>query len=129
MKTLIKTIFALAAVLLLAPIFTTGAVADSGIVVKPNGAKNFATMPAGANFPEGLTVNTSNGEVIVGTFDVTGGTNKLVRFDSSGNVVEEKALATAVLGLAYNPFDDMIYICNPGVGEIQRIAAEFETAL
>lgn len=124
MKTLIKTIFALAAVLLLAPIFTTGAVADSDIVVKPNAAKKFATMPAG--FPEGLTVNTSSGEVIVGTFDVTGGTNKLVRFDSSGNVVEEKTLATPILGLAYNPFDDKIYICNSGVGEIQRIAAEFD---
>ena len=122
-KFFLLPLLAFAAMLLLAPSFMNDAVADSGIVIKPNGAKKFATMPAG--FPEGLTVNTSNGEVIVGTFDVTGGDNKLVRFDSAGNVVEEKILATPILGLAYSPFDDMIYICNNGVGEIQRIPAEF----
>lgn len=123
-KFFLLPLLAFAAMLLLAPSFINDAVADSGIVIKPNGAKKFAVMPAG--FPEGLTVNTSNGEVIVGTFDVTGGDNKLVRFDSAGNFVEEKILATPVLGLAYNPADDKIYICNNGVGEIQRIPAEFD---
>ena len=68
MKTLIKIFSTLAAILLLAPIFTTGAAAGGGIVVDPNGAKLFATMPAGFNRPEGITVNPTNGEVIVGTY-------------------------------------------------------------
>ena len=81
MKILLKTVFALAAMLLLAPSFIGDAAADSGIVVKPNGAKKFAVMPAGANFPEGITVD-STGDVIVGTF--LGASLNLVRFSSDG---------------------------------------------
>jgi sugar lactone lactonase YvrE len=123
-KIFLLPLLAFAVLALLAPGLMNDAVADSGIVIKPNGAKKFAVMPAG--FPEGLTINTSNGEVIVGTFDVTGGDNKLVRLSKTGNVVDELLLATPVLGLAYNPADDKIYICNNGVGEIQRIPAEFD---
>ncbi len=123
-KFFLLPLLAFAAMLLLAPGFMNGAVADSRIIVKPNGAKKFATMPAG--FPEGLTVNTSNGEVIVGTFDVTGGDNKLVRLSKTGNVIDERMLDEPVLGLAYNPDDGKIYICNSSLGLIQRIPADFD---
>ena len=76
-------LLAFAAMLLLAPSFINDAVADSGIVIKPNGAKKFAVMPAGATNPEGITI-TSNGDVVVGTF---GAAVSLVRFDSVGNLI------------------------------------------
>ncbi len=130
MKTLIKTIFALAAVLLLAPIFTTGAVADSGIVVKPNGAKKFAVMPAGAEFPEGITVD-SIGDVFVGTF--FGASLNLVRFSSEGTLEDSVAIPGGpLLGLAFNPADGKVYICSaddlaggPAASRIRSINPDF----
>lgn len=128
-KFFLLPLLAFAATLLLAPGFMNGAVADSGIVVKPNGAKKFAVMPAGAEFPEGITVNPNNGEVIVGTF---GASVSLVRFSSAGNKIAEATISGGpLLGIAYNPADDKIYLCsaydlasNPP-SKIQRIDADF----
>ncbi len=130
MKTLIKIFSTLAAILLLAPIFTTGAAAGGGIVVDPNGAKLFATMPAGFNRPEGIAVNPTNGEVIVGTYF---GAVQFVRFSSTGEQIAAITIpdGAGLLGLAYNPADGKIYICNAGdlaktpPSKIQRIDADF----
>ncbi|MCH8092820.1 MAG: SMP-30/gluconolactonase/LRE family protein [Proteobacteria bacterium] len=121
-------LLAFAAMLLLAPSFINDAVADSGIVIKPNGAKKFAVMPAGATNPEGITI-TSNGDVVVGTF---GAAVSLVRFDSVGNLIATATIPGGpLLGIAYNPADDKIYLCsaydlasNPP-SKIQRIDADF----
>ncbi len=116
--------------LLLAPTFTTAAVADSRIVIKPKAAKKFATMPEGAVFPEGIAVNPVNGEVIVSTFNF--GANKLVRFSRKGKVLAVVEMFSGpLLGLAYNPADGKIYICAAAdllgspPSRIQRIDADF----
>ncbi len=132
MKNQIKTLSTLAAMLLLAPIFTTAAVGDSGVIVKPNGAKKFAVMPGGAPFPEGITINPSNGDVIVGTF---GAPVSLVRFSSEGDPLASITIPNAILlGIAYNPDDGKIYLCNASDlggnpdSRIQRIDADFTDA-
>ena len=129
MNNLIKTLSTLAAMVLLAPIFTTAAVADSGVIVKPNGAKKFDVMPGGAPFPEGITINPSNGDVIVGTF---GAPVSLVRFSSEGDLIASATIPNAILlGIAYNPDDGKIYLCNASDlggnpdSRIQRIDADF----
>ncbi len=130
MKTLFKTILALAAVMLLAPSFVGSAVADSGVVVKPNGAKKFAVMPAGGNFPEGITVD-STGDVFVGTF--FGASLNLVRFSSEGTLEDSVEISGGpLLGLAFNPADGKIYICSaddlaggPAASRIRRINPDF----
>jgi hypothetical protein len=128
----IKTVSMLVAILLLAPIFTTAAVADSHVIVKPNGAKKFAVMSEGAAVPEGITTNPNNGEVIVGTF---GAAISLVRFSSEGDVIATATIPGGpLLGIACNPDDGKIYICNAGdlcgnpSSRIQRIDADFTNA-
>ena len=118
--------------LLLAPGFMNGAAADSGIVIKPNGAKKFATMPADGFLPEGITINPNNGEVIVGTFF---GTINLVRFSSTGNQIAAITVPGGpLLGIAYNPADGKIYICSADdlalspPSRIRRIDADFTDA-
>lgn len=85
----------------------------------------FAQFPNKVKFPEGITAN-SRGEIIVGTFDNGGGENRLIRYARNGNYIAKKLFGpTPLLGLAYNPTDDKIYICNFGNSAIQRIAANF----
>ncbi len=137
MKNIIKTLSTLAAMVLLAPIFTTAAVGDSGVIVKPNGAKKFAVMPEGATHPEGITTNPSNGDVIVSTFaGVPPFANvSLVRFSSEGDFIASATIPNAILlGIAYNPDDGKIYLCNASDlggnpnSRIQRIDADFTDA-
>src|SRR2546422_11126194 len=55
-----------------------------GIIVKRDAAEQFAVLPAGVRFPEGIAANPKNGDVFVGTFDPNGDPqqpNKLLRFD------------------------------------------------
>jgi len=129
-KIFLLPLLAFAAMLLLAPGFMNDAVADSGIVIKPNGAKKFAVMPADGFQPEGITINPNNGDVIVGTFF---GTINLVRFSSTGNQIAAiTILGGPLLGLAYNPADGKIYICSaddlaggPAASRIRRINPDF----
>ena len=106
--------------------------ADDRVVVKPHAAKKFATMPADAPFPEGITANPNNGEIIVGTF---GGTINLVRFSTGGEVLAEVTIPGGpFLGLAFNPADGMVYICSADdlagapPSRIRRIDADFTDA-
>ena len=118
-------------VVLLTPMFT--AAADSGIVIKPNGAKKFAVMPAGGFQPEGITINPTNGEVIVGTFF---GDINLVRFSRAGKQIAAITVPGGpLLGVAYNSADGKIYFCSaddlaggPANSRIRRIDADFTDA-
>lgn len=131
MNPIIKIISLLIIVILAAPYFVPTVSAGDRVVVKPNAAKRFATMPGNAPFPEGIAVNPNNGNVIVGTF-IFGADNHLVRFSKKGRLLANVNLGAApLLGLAYNPDDGKVYICRPTalIGAppslIQRIAANF----
>jgi DNA-binding beta-propeller fold protein YncE len=100
------------------------------IVVKRDAAEKFAALPDGVHFPEGITANQDNGDIYVATFDF-GPNNKLLRFKKNGDLVAQRDFGgTPLLGIAFNPLDNKVYICNPGAlvnqtSKIQRIAADF----
>ncbi len=107
------------------------AVAGERVNVKPNAAKKFATLPNGVRFPEGITANPDTGDIYVGTFDFSGN-NKLLRFNKTGKLLAQIDFGgEPLLGLAFNPYDDKVYICNVGnlaglgPARIQRVVADF----
>lgn len=113
----------------LAPAFIGTALASDEVIVDPEAAETFATLPADLSFPEGITANPSNEHIYVGTFN-GGGTNSIVEFDSDGDFVARADLGPApLLGLAFNSRDNMIYFCSVddfagGDSKIRRIAAD-----
>jgi len=110
--------------------------AQSTVEQRPFAADRFATLPAGADSPEGLTANPRTGQLFVDTFDATPGTatNFLLRYSPSGQVEAQLSFGTApLLGLAFNPRDGMVYIARPGtlIGEapkIQRVRGDFDAS-
>ena len=115
-------------------VFCAGsAVADDGIAINKNAAHKFAALPEGVGFPEGITADPDSGDIYVSTFNF-GGNNKLLHFSKHGKLLAQKDFAdTPLLGIAYNPQDNKVYICNPaalvgGQSQIQRIAAGFDQA-
>jgi DNA-binding beta-propeller fold protein YncE len=126
-----KTIsFLVMAIVLSAP--AADAWEERGIIVNRSAAEQFAQLPDGVRFPEGIAVHPDTGEIFVATFDF-GGNNKLLRFKKNGKLIAQKDFgATPLLGLAFNTTDGKVYICNAGdlVGppyqsKIQRIPADF----
>jgi DNA-binding beta-propeller fold protein YncE len=93
-------------------------------------AQPFATLLDGLAFPEGIAINPSTGDIYVSTFSFAGN-NTVLRYDKTGELLAQIDFAkTPLLGLAFNPADGKVYICNTGdlVGDksrIQRVAADF----
>jgi len=95
-------------------------------------AETFATLPEGIAYPEGIAINPSSGDIFVSTFSFEGN-NTLLRYDKQGNLLAQIDFSTTpLLGLAFNPADNKVYICNTGdlVGDtlgsrIQRVKAKF----
>nr|WP_319494310.1 hypothetical protein [uncultured Desulfobacter sp.] len=93
-------------------------------------AHPFATLPDGLAFPEGIARNPSTGDIYVSTFSFAGN-NTVLRYDKTGKLLARIDFAkTPLLGLAFNPADEKVYICNTGdlVGDksrIQRVAGNF----
>jgi SMP-30/gluconolaconase/LRE-like protein len=93
-----------------------------------NAAKQFATLPDGVRFPEGITANPATREIYVGTFDFGPNSNKLLRFAPNGHLVAQKDFgAQPLLGLAFA--GGKVYIANVGARQIQRISAAFNSAM
>ena len=100
--------------------------ASEEIIVKPEAAERFATLPDGVRFPEGITANPKTEEIYVATFDFGPNSNKLLRFNKQGQLVAERDFGgTPLLGLRFNSWDDKVYVCNFGASKIQRIPANF----
>lgn len=127
MRRLVATFALLGSVLMPAGLAWAG----EGIIVVREAASEFAALPDGVRFPEGITANPDTGDIYVGTFDFGPNSNKLLRFRKDGTLVAQRDFGnTPLLGLAFNPRDDEVYICNVGalvggVSKIQRIAANF----
>lgn len=87
--------------------------------------QEFATLPAGVRFPEGITANPATGDVFVGTFDFGPNSNKLVRFSRNGKVAAVRDFGpTPLLGLGFAA--GHVYILNFGASQLQRIPANFD---
>ncbi|MFQ5755668.1 MAG: SMP-30/gluconolactonase/LRE family protein [Acidiferrobacterales bacterium] len=106
--------------------FMGTASADDEVVVNPGAASVFAELPPGVPFPEGITAD-AEGNIYVGTF-IFGSGNQLLKFDSSGTLRAQFDFGgEPLLGLAFNPRDNKVYICNVGIlngfgpSRIQRI--------
>lgn len=94
-------------------------------------AQEFATLPAGVRFPEGITANPADGDVYVATFDARDPpavrNNKLLRYSRSGRLLAQKDFGpTPLLGLGFRA--GQVYILNFGASQLQRIAANFGAA-
>jgi sugar lactone lactonase YvrE len=86
---------------------------------------NFATLPAGVRFPEGITANPANGDVYVATFDFGPNVNKLLRYSRHGQLLGSRDdIGSPMLGLAFGPDDGMVYITNFFGSKVQRIRAD-----
>src|SRR4030095_5115426 len=84
--------------------------ASEEIIVKPEAAERFATLPDGVRFPEGITANPRTEEIFVATFDFGPNSNKLLRFKKNGQLVAQRDFGgTPLLGLQFNPWDNKVY--------------------
>lgn len=107
----------------------SGVGAGVGIVVDREAAEDFAVLPDGVRFPEGITANPRTGDIYVSTFDFGPNPNQLLRFNRNGQLVAQKDFGgTPLLGLEFNPRDKKVYICNLGGSKIQRIDGDFTAA-
>lgn len=107
-------------VLLVAPVW-----ADNDFIARRDGVQQFATLPTGVRFPEGIAANPRTDEIFVGTFD-TSGNNKLLRYGRNGRLVAQRDFGgMPLLGLEYSAPDNKVYFANFGASKIQRIAADF----
>lgn len=89
----------------------------------------FATLPEGVRFPEGIAANPATAEIYVGTLDFGPNANKLLRFNRQGHLVAQRDFGgMPLLGLAFHPASGKLYIANFGAGKIQRISAAFDSA-
>jgi DNA-binding beta-propeller fold protein YncE len=110
-------------------------VMPSRVDVQPFGAVTFATLPADANFPEGIAADPATGSIFVDTLDLApngAATNFLLRYDLRGRLLAKLDFGTAPLtGLAFNRRDGKVYIARPGTligqdAKIQRVPGNFD---
>jgi DNA-binding beta-propeller fold protein YncE len=99
------------------------------LVLDRNAAIQFATLPDGVRFPEGITANPATGDVFVATFDFGPNANKLFRFASNGQLSAIRDFGGAPLrGLDVDAARGKVYILNLGASKLQRIAANFDAS-
>ena len=89
-------------------------------------ATTFATLPAGAAYPEGITVDLA-GNVYVTTFALAGtpsGTGQLFVFDKSGRLLRQVSVAgssTLLLDLAFHPTTGALLVIDFGGAQVLRV--------
>jgi len=88
---------------------------------------NFATLPAGVQFREGITANPATGDVYVATFGPN--PNKLLRYSRHGQLLGSRDFGTPMLGLGFGPSDSKVYVTNFNQSRIQRVAADLDGAV
>jgi hypothetical protein len=98
------------------------------------GVEQFAVLPDGVRFPEGITADPGTGEIYVGTFDFGPNANKLLRFGKNGRLIEQRDFGKApLLGLGFDAAHNKVFILNvgaiagAGASKVQRIAAAFDS--
>lgn len=92
------------------------------------GVEQFAVLPDGVRYPEGITANPATGEIYVGTFDFGPNSNKLMRFGKNGHLVAQRDFGgTPLLGLGFDAAHNKVFILNLGASKVQCIAAAFDS--
>lgn len=100
--------------------------ADKGHAPQWIETQEFATLPDGVRYPEGLTADPDSGAIYAATFD-QGAPNKLLRFDRNGRLQATKDFGSQILlGLGFAA--GKVYILNMGASKLQRIAADFDAS-
>jgi len=87
--------------------------------------QRFATLPAGAPNPEGITVD-RDGDVYVTGFDPTGKTapGKVFVFEDDGalkRILNVAGASSALLGLAFHPMTHELLVIDFGAGNVLRV--------
>lgn len=86
--------------------------------------ERFATLPAGAPGPEGITVD-RNGDVYVTGFNPTGaGTGSVFVFDNDGElkrVLQVTGSSSALLGIAFHPDRHELLVLDIGQARVHRV--------
>ena len=90
------------------------------------GVEQFAVLPDGVRYPEGITANPATGEIYVGTFDSGSSSNKLLRFGRNGHLAAQRDFGGPLLGLGFDSVHNKVFILNFGASKVQRIAAAFD---
>jgi DNA-binding beta-propeller fold protein YncE len=108
---------------------TPTADAADQFVIDRDAVIQFATLPDGVRFPEGIAANPATGDIFVATFDFGPNANKLLRFARNGHLSAVKDFGgTPLLGLEFDAARGKVYILNFGASKLQRIAAEFNAS-
>jgi len=97
--------------------------------------ETFATLPAGATGPEGLTV-AADGKVYVTTFGFNAsgaqpGPGKLYVFDSNGKLLRQVNVAGStshLLGLAFHPTTHALLVIDFGAGNVRTVDSQSGTS-
>jgi DNA-binding beta-propeller fold protein YncE len=99
------------------------------LLLDRNAVNQFAVLPDGVRYPEGITANPATGDIFVATFDFGPNANKLMRFSKSGALTGIKDFGgTPLLGLDFDAAHGKVYILNFGASMVQRIAANFDAS-
>jgi DNA-binding beta-propeller fold protein YncE len=99
------------------------------LVLDRNAAIQFAALPDGVRFPEGIAANPATGDIFAATFDFGPNANKLLRFSKNGHLSAIKDFGgTPMLGLEFDSSHGKVYILNFGASNVQRIAANFDAS-
>jgi DNA-binding beta-propeller fold protein YncE len=103
------------------------ALAADKLVINRNAPSEFATLPEGVRYPEGITANPATGDIFVATFDFGPNLNKLLRFAKNGHLSAVRDFGGApILGLGFDAARGKVYILNMGASKVQRIGAFFD---
>jgi len=106
-----------------------GTQATDQLVLDRNAAIQFAVLPDGVRFPEGITANPATGDIFVATFDFGPNANKLMRFSKNGALTAIKDFGgTPLLGVDFDAAHGKVYILNFGASRVQRISANFDAS-
>jgi DNA-binding beta-propeller fold protein YncE len=87
--------------------------------------QRFATLPEGALNPEGITVDSRNGDVYVTGFDPTNThPAQIYVFDDTGRlkrILNVTNSSAALLGIAFHPHTGELLVADLGAGNVMRV--------